>query len=73
MKTLIATLKELYGLFVDDGALAVLALVVVAIAALLAIGLHADSRITGAVLVVGSVASLLFSVFRTRATRTNGP
>jgi hypothetical protein len=72
MKTLRAVLRELYGLFVDDGALAVLALVVVAVAAILAIGLHADSRITRAVLVFGSVASLLFSVFRTKATRKGG-
>jgi hypothetical protein len=70
MRTVAAILRELFGLFVDDGALAILALLVVAVAALLAVGLHADSRITGAVLVVGSVASLLFSVFK--AIRKNG-
>ncbi|HVW55349.1 MAG TPA: hypothetical protein VHC00_06700 [Rhizobiaceae bacterium] len=70
MRTVAAILRELFGLFVDDGALAILALLVVAIAALLAVGLHADNRITGAVLVAGSVASLLFSVFK--AIRKNG-
>jgi len=70
MRTFAAILRELLGLFVDDGALAILALVVVAIAALLAAGLHVDSRITGAVLVAGSIASLLFSVFK--AKRKNG-
>jgi hypothetical protein len=72
MKTLTAILLELYGLFVDDGALAVLALAVVALAILLAVGLHADGRVTGIVLVAGSVASLLFSVFRTKAARKSG-
>lgn len=64
MRTFAAILRELFGLFVDDGALAILTLVVIAIAALLATVLHVDGGIIGAILVAGSVASLLFSVFR---------
>jgi hypothetical protein len=54
-------LRELVGLFIDDGFLAIGVLTVVAVAALLAFLLHAAA---GGVLVAGPAAILVLSVIR---------
>jgi hypothetical protein len=64
MNVLSALLKEIVGLFVDDAGLAFSVLGVVAAALVLALGLHAPSMFTGAVIVLGSVGALVVSVRR---------
>jgi hypothetical protein len=66
MKALTGILREIVGLFVDDEGLAIAIVAVVAVAALLAFGLHAPSIATGLVIVVGCLAALAFSVQRGR-------
>jgi len=58
--------RELAGLFIEDGFLAAGVLAVVALAAFLAILLHASGLAVGAALVVGPAAILLLSIFRTK-------
>jgi hypothetical protein len=65
MRTLIAILREVANLFVDDGSLALAILAVVAIAAFLAIGLKASALVVGLVLLGGCAAVLIENVIRT--------
>jgi hypothetical protein len=66
MKALAGILNEIVGLFVDDEGLAIAIVAVVAVAVLLAFGLHAPSIVTGPVIVVGCLAALAVSVRRGR-------
>ncbi|HEV8015798.1 MAG TPA: hypothetical protein VGP48_09710 [Stellaceae bacterium] len=59
-------LRELIGLFVEDGALALQIVGLVAIAGVLAMLLPGQPLVAGAVLLVGSVGTLLLSVGRAR-------
>jgi hypothetical protein len=59
-----AVVRELIGLFVEDGALALLIVGLVAIAGILAALLPGQPLAPGAVLLVGSVGTLLLSVGR---------
>jgi hypothetical protein len=65
MKTLLAILREVAGLFVDDGSLALAILAVVAVAAFLAIVLKVSALAVGLVLLGGCVAVLIENVIRT--------
>lgn len=65
MRTLIAILREVAGLFVDDGSLAFAILAVVGIAAYLAIELKASTLTVGLVLLGGCAAVLIENVIRT--------
>jgi hypothetical protein len=65
MKTLIAILREVANLFVDDGSLALAILAVVAIAAFLAIVLKASALAVGLVLLGGCAAVLIENIMRT--------
>jgi hypothetical protein len=65
MRTLIAILREVAGLFVDDGSLALAILVVVAIAAFLAIVLKVSALAVGLVLLGGCAAVLIENIMRT--------
>jgi hypothetical protein len=55
-------LRELLGLFVDDGMLALALVAVVALSALVAWRVPAQPMAAGALLLAGSVAALLASV-----------
>jgi len=63
MRTVIGLLRELAGLFVDDGRLAVSVLAVVALAALVALAGNVPLA-AGAVLLFGCCAVLLANVVR---------
>ena len=65
MRTLTAILREVAGLFVDDGSLALAILAVVAVAAFLAIVLKVSALAVGLVLLGGCVAALIENVVRT--------
>jgi hypothetical protein len=65
MRTLTAILREIAGLFVDDGSLALAILAVVAVAAFLAIVLKVSALAVGLVLLGGCVAVLIENVIRT--------
>jgi hypothetical protein len=65
MRTLIAILREVANLFVDDGSLALAILAVVAIAAFLAIVLKASALAVGLVLLGGCAAVLIENIIRT--------
>jgi hypothetical protein len=65
MRTLIAILREVANLFVDDGSLALAILAVVGIAAFLAIILKASALAVGLVLLGGCVAVLIENIMRT--------
>jgi hypothetical protein len=65
MRTLTAILREVAGLFVDDGSLALAILAVVAVAAFLAIVLKTSAFAVGLVLLGGCVAVLIENVIRT--------
>lgn len=65
MRTLTAILREVAGLFVDDGSLALAILAIVAVAAFLAIVLKASAFVVGLVLLGGCVAVLIENVIRT--------
>ena len=67
MKVLIATLRELIGLFVDDGSLALMILAVVMLAGILATLMPDLHLAAGAVLLFGCLGVLLANV--TRAAR----
>jgi hypothetical protein len=64
MNILVALLKEIIGLFVDDAGLALSVVGVVAAALVLAFDLHAPSLVTGAAIVLGCVSALVISVRR---------
>ncbi|MFB9263770.1 hypothetical protein ACFFWD_11395 [Bradyrhizobium erythrophlei] len=57
-------LRELAGLFVDDGALALAILAVVALAGMVAILMPDVPLVAGAILLMGCLAALLSSVAR---------
>jgi hypothetical protein len=65
MKTILAILREVAGLFVDDGSLALAILAVVAVAAFLAVVLKVSALAVGLVLLGGCVAVLIENVIRT--------
>jgi hypothetical protein len=65
MRTLIAILREVANLFVDDGSLALAILAVVAIAAFLAIVLKVSALAVGLVLLGGCAAVLIENIMRT--------
>ena len=56
--------RELIGMFIDDGFLAVAILAVVALAALFSFILAAPPWLTGAVLLIGTVGVLISSAMR---------
>ena len=64
MTMLSAILRELFGLFVDDGSLALSILGVVALAAILAFAVAVPSELTGALLVLGCFGALIASTLR---------
>lgn len=65
MRSLLAFLRELAGLFFDDGSLAITVLVVLGVTAFLLQAAYID-RVTALVLLVGGViAALLENVLRT--------
>jgi hypothetical protein len=65
MRTLIAILREVAGLFVDDGSLALAILAVVGVAAFLAIILKVSALAVGLVLLSGCAAVLIENIIRT--------
>ena len=65
MRTLTAILREIAGLFVDDGSLALAILAVVAVAAFLAIVLKVSALAVGLVLLGGCVTVLIENIVRT--------
>jgi hypothetical protein len=64
MNGLIAVLREIAGLFVDDGALALGILAVIVAAGVLATLLPSFSLVAGAVLLFGCLGVLLANVMR---------
>jgi hypothetical protein len=64
MTALTAILRDIVGLFVDDGALALAILLVVAVSALVATLAPATSLAAGAILLFGCLGLLLFNVSR---------
>jgi hypothetical protein len=64
MTTFAAILRELIGLFIDDGSLALAILGVVAIAAIVAALAPAVTLLAGATLVLGCLGVLLINVRR---------
>ena len=64
MITLTSLLRELVKLFVDDGALAIAIVAVVAAAAILATMMPATPLAAGAVLLFGCLAALLANTIR---------
>jgi hypothetical protein len=65
MRTLIAILREVANLFVDDGSLALAILAVVGIAAFLAVVLKVSALAVGLVLLGGCAAVLIENIIRT--------
>jgi hypothetical protein len=72
MNALGATLRELVGLFVEDGSLALAIIGVVAIAAILSFLLAAPVA-TGVVLLVGCLGLLVENILRARRNATRPP
>jgi hypothetical protein len=64
MTTLVTILRDVAGLFVDDGSLALAILGVVAIAAIVAALAPAMPLLAGATLVLGCLGALLINVRR---------
>lgn len=64
MSPLSRALRELIGLFIDDGSLALAILVIVTLAAALAWVFDVSSAIVGAVLLIGCVGVLVENVRR---------
>jgi uncharacterized membrane protein YdjX (TVP38/TMEM64 family) len=64
MTMLTNALRELAGLFVDDGALALTIIAVVVLAAIVAMLIPEVPLVAGAILLFGSLAALLWSVAR---------
>ena len=69
MNMLIAVLRELIGLFVDDGSLALMILAVVILAGILATLMPDLQLATGATLLFGCLGVLLANVARTARRR----
>ena len=65
MRTLIEILREVAGLFIDDGSLALAILAVVGVAAFLTIILKASALVVGLVLLGGCAVVLIENVIRT--------
>jgi hypothetical protein len=65
MRTLIAIIREVANLFVDDGSLAFAILAVAAIAAFLAVVLKVSGLAVGLVLLGGCAAVLIENIIRT--------
>ena len=72
MKTLLVIAKELIGLFIDDGSLALTIVAVVIAATLLAVA-DAPALVTGTVLLVDCLAGLIENVLRTSRTHESQP
>ena len=66
MSTVMALLRDVAGLFVDDGSLALAILSVVVIAAIVAALVPAMPLIAGATLLLGCVSVLLVNVMSAR-------
>ena len=64
MSASMAVIRELIGLFVDDGALAIAILGVVAFAALVAAAVPGMPLAAGAILVLGCPGVLLINILR---------
>jgi len=64
MSALISLLRELAGLFVDDGSIALAILGIVVLAVLLAFLMPSLSLVAGAILLFGCLAVLLTNVVR---------
>ncbi len=64
MSTLYLIVRELIGLFIDDGSLAVAIIVVVILDAMFA-GVDAPVLVTGGVLFFGCLIAVLENIFRT--------
>ena len=64
MKSALAILRDVAGLFVDDGALALAILAVVAIAAMVAALTPDPPLLAGGILLLGSLGVLLVNVLR---------
>jgi hypothetical protein len=64
MSSLITLLRQLAGLFVEDGSLAIAILGVVGLAALLAVLVPSLSLVAGAILLFGCLGVLLANVLR---------
>jgi hypothetical protein len=60
--------RELIGLFIDDGLLAVEIVVIVAIAAFVSYEFPEKSLVTGAILIFGCLATLFANVQRAKRT-----
>ncbi len=69
MKTLVRAIRALFGLFVDDGSLALAILGVLATLILLKHGGLIESPFAMAILVAGTIAALLENVVRTARRR----
>jgi hypothetical protein len=66
MKNLIASLRELAGLFVEDGALALSIVVVVAIAGVVALLAPGAAWLSGLILLCGCLGVLVGNVARAK-------
>jgi UDP-N-acetylmuramyl pentapeptide phosphotransferase/UDP-N-acetylglucosamine-1-phosphate transferase len=66
MKMLSAILRELLGLFVDDGLLALEIVAVVAVAAVVSYQFPEHFLVTGAILLFGCLGALFMNVRRAR-------
>ena len=64
MTALTVLLKELIGLFVDDGALALAIAAIVVLAGISAALIPGDPAVTGTILAVGCLAALFVNVMR---------
>jgi hypothetical protein len=64
MRILIGVLRELAGLFVDDGALALTIIAIVVLAGMVAMLMPEAPLAAGAILLFGCLAALLSSVAR---------
>ena len=63
MSTLVLIARELVGLFIDDGSLAIAIIVVVVIAVMFA-GVDAPALVTGGVLFFGCLIAVLENILR---------
>lgn len=64
MGQIVKMLRELAGLFIEDGSLAAAIIAIVAIAVILARVAHAPSLVVGAVLLLGCLGVLIENVRR---------
>lgn len=63
MSTLVLIVRELVGLFIDDGSLAIAIVVVVTLAVMFA-GVDAPALVTGGVLFFGCLIAVLENILR---------